>query len=51
MRRFEFTSQDYLRDPVTALERLRAAGPVVEVKFPIIGRTGSLPRTSWPAAS
>jgi cytochrome P450 PksS len=39
MRRFEFTSQDYLRDPVTALERLRAAGPVVEVKFPIIGRT------------
>ena len=39
MRRFEFTSQSYLRDPAAALESLRAAGPVVEVKFPIIGRT------------
>ena len=39
MWRFEFTSQSYLRDPVAALGRLRAAGPVVEVKFPIIGRT------------
>src|SRR5262245_13902329 len=39
MWRFEFTSQDYLRDPAATLARLRAAGPVVEVKFPIIGRT------------
>ena len=39
MWRFEFTSQSYLRDPVAALERLRAAGPVVEVRFPIVGRT------------
>src|SRR5262245_34388447 len=37
---FDFTSQDYLRHPAAGLERLRASGPVVEVRFPvIIGRT------------
>jgi cytochrome P450 len=37
---FDFTSQDYLRNPAEGLERLRASGPVVEVRFPvIIGRT------------
>ena len=35
----DFTSQDYLRDPATRLARLRAAGPVVEVRFPIVGKT------------
>jgi cytochrome P450 PksS len=39
MLRVDFTSQDYLRDPATGLTKLRAAGPVVEVRFPIIGRT------------
>src|SRR5215204_3207493 len=39
MLRTDFTSQDYLRDPATALAKLRAADPVVEVRFPIIGRT------------
>jgi len=39
MRRFDFTSQDYLRDPASTLTRLRAAGPLVEVRLPIIGRT------------
>jgi cytochrome P450 PksS len=39
MLRFDFASQDYLRDPATGLAKLRAAGPVVEVRFPIIGRT------------
>ena len=39
MRRFHFMSQEYLRDPTSALAKLRAAGPVVEVRFPIIGRT------------
>ncbi len=39
MLRFDFTSQDYLRDPAPRLRELRAAGPVVEVRFPIIGRT------------
>jgi cytochrome P450 len=36
--RFDFTSQDYLRDPVAGLARLRAAGPLVEVRFPIVGK-------------
>ena len=36
--RFEFTSQEYLRNPAAGLARLRAAGPVVEVSFPIVGR-------------
>lgn len=37
--RFNFTSQDFLRNPAAGLEQLRAAGPVVEVRFPIVGRT------------
>lgn len=37
--RFDFTSQDYLRDPAAGIDRLRGSGPVVEVRFPIIGRT------------
>jgi cytochrome P450 len=39
MQRFEFTSQEYLRDPAAHLAQLRAAGPVVQVRFPIVGRT------------
>jgi cytochrome P450 PksS len=31
--------QEYFRNPAAAIERLRALGPLVEVKFPIIGRT------------
>ena len=33
-----FTSQDYLRNPAAGLERLRASGPVVEIRFPFIGK-------------
>ena len=36
--RFDFTNQNYFRDPAAGLERLRRAGPVVEIKFPIIGK-------------
>ena len=39
MLRFEFTSQEYLRDPAAHLGKLRAAGPVLQVRFPIVGRT------------
>src|SRR5262249_5934486 len=39
MFRFDFTSQEYLRDPAKGLASLRAAGPIVEVRFPIIGKT------------
>src|SRR4029450_4291499 len=41
----DFTSEDYLRDPAVGLAKLRAAGAVVEVRFPIIGRTW-IPTTS-----
>src|SRR5262252_3425062 len=34
----DFTSQDFFRDPAALIERLRAAGPVVEVRLPIMGR-------------
>ena len=34
----DFTSQDYYRNPAAALEKMRRQGPVVEVRFPIIGR-------------
>ena len=39
MPRLDFTSQDYMRDPAKGLAKLRAAGPVVEVRFPIVGKT------------
>jgi cytochrome P450 len=35
----DFTSQDYLRNPAAGIERLRSSGPVLEVRFPIIGKT------------
>jgi cytochrome P450 PksS len=34
----DFTSQDYLRDPAAGIERLRARGPVVATRLPIIGK-------------
>src|SRR5258708_1020810 len=34
----DFASQDYFRNPGAAIEKLRTAGPVVEVRFPIIGK-------------
>ena len=36
--RLDFTNKDYFRDSAARLEALRAAGPVVEVKFPIVGK-------------
>ena len=34
----DFTSQAFFRDLPAGVERLRAAGPVVEIKFPIVGK-------------
>ena len=34
----DFTSQAYFRNPAAEIEKLRAAGPVVEVKFPLVGK-------------
>jgi cytochrome P450 len=36
--RTDFTSQQFLRNPAAGIARLRASGPVVEVRLPIIGR-------------
>lgn len=36
--RADFASQDYFRDPAAEIAKLRAAGPVVEVRFPIVGK-------------
>jgi cytochrome P450 PksS len=33
----DFTGQDFFRDPVDAIGRLRQLGPLVQVKFPIVG--------------
>jgi len=33
----DFTSQDFLRNPIAEIERLRASGAVVEVSLPLIG--------------
>lgn len=32
----DFTSQEFLRNPTARVEKLRAAGPVVEVRFPLV---------------
>jgi cytochrome P450 len=34
----DFSSQDYFRDPAAAIEKLRSAGKVVQVRFPIVGK-------------
>jgi cytochrome P450 len=34
----DFTSQAFFRDPAAGVERLRALGPVVETRFPIVGK-------------
>ena len=36
--RVDFTSQEFLRDPAAKVTTLRASGPVVEVRFPIVGK-------------
>jgi cytochrome P450 len=33
----DFTSQEYFRDPAAGIGKLRAAGPVVEIRFPLVG--------------
>ena len=35
--RADFSSQNYFRNPPAEIEKLRLAGPVVEVQFPIVG--------------
>jgi cytochrome P450 len=34
----DFTTQDYLRDPVAAIEKLRKSGSVIRTRFPIVGK-------------
>jgi cytochrome P450 len=36
--RADFSSQNYFRNPAAAIEKLRSAGQVVEVRFPIVGK-------------
>jgi cytochrome P450 len=36
--RADFSSQDYFRDPRAEIEKLRSAGSVIEVRFPIVGK-------------
>ena len=36
--RVDFVSQAYFRDPAAEIAKLRSAGPVVEVQFPMIGK-------------
>jgi cytochrome P450 PksS len=34
----DFSSPDYFRDPAAAIAKLRGQGPVVEVRFPMVGK-------------
>jgi cytochrome P450 len=38
MMRADFTSQAYFRNPAAEIEKLRSAGPVVEVQVPMVGK-------------
>jgi cytochrome P450 len=38
MMRADFTSQAYFRNPAAEIEKLRSAGRVVEVQFPMVGK-------------
>src|SRR6266478_1647127 len=35
--RVDFTNQAFFRDPAAGIEKLRASGPVVATRFPIVG--------------
>ena len=37
MMRADFASQAYLRNPAAEIEKLRSTGPVVKVRFPMVG--------------
>jgi cytochrome P450 len=37
-RRVDFTSQEFFHDPAAAVKRLRASGPIVAIKFPLVGK-------------
>lgn len=36
--KIDITSQDYFRDPAATIAQMRARGPVIEIRFPIIGK-------------
>ena len=36
--RVDLSSQDYFRNPAAEIAKLRSAGPVVEVQFPLLGK-------------
>ena len=36
--RADFSSQDYFRNPAAEIAKLRSAGPVVQVQFPLVGK-------------
>jgi hypothetical protein len=36
--RVDFTNQAFFRNPAGGIERLRALGPVVATRFPIVGK-------------
>src|SRR5690349_7745104 len=36
--RADFTSQEFFRDPAAVVKKLRASGPVVAIKFPLVGK-------------
>src|SRR6201990_2944685 len=36
--RIDFRNEDFLRDPSAGVAMLRAAGPAVETRFPIVGK-------------
>jgi cytochrome P450 len=39
MQHFDLRRQDYLKNPDLGLKELRAVGPLVKVRFPIVGKT------------
>jgi cytochrome P450 len=48
MMRADFVSQAYFRNPAAEIDKLRSAGPVVEVRFPMVGKVWTTTTQNLP---
>ena len=46
--RVDFTSEAFFRDPAPEIARLRAIGPAVATRFPIVGKIWITTTSDWP---
>jgi cytochrome P450 len=47
IQRVNFVSQEFFRNPIAEIERLRAMGPIAKVRFPIVGEVWITTTHEW----